>query len=98
MHNDMEQRIADERTHVTDLDSKLDSNRTPYLKGQLRRAGHHLDDALAGLRHASRSSGHTDMWLGFAEMNLQMAAQMRKQVQDLVKKFGGPERITEPGS
>jgi len=51
---DLEQRIAIERETITALDAQLDTNRTPYLKDQLRLAKHLLDDAADGLRHASK--------------------------------------------
>jgi hypothetical protein len=51
---DLEQRIAIEWEAITALDAQLDTNRTPYLKDQLRLAQHLFDDAADGLRHASK--------------------------------------------
>jgi hypothetical protein len=71
---------------------------TPYLKTQLRSASHHLDDASAGLRHGAKA-GPNDaaMWQGFAQLNLQIAGQLRQKVQAAVDKYGGPENIVEVG-
>lgn len=75
MQSDLEQRIANERAAITALDSALDSTRIPYMKSQLRFAGHMLDDAVSALRHADKVQPYdVDMWIGFAETNLQTAA------------------------
>jgi DNA repair ATPase RecN len=94
-----DQQIAEERARINTLDSSLDAKRTPYLKNQLRFAGHMLDDALAALDHASKAEGnYVSMWIDFAEMNIQNANQRRQKVQDVVNKYGGPENIVEGGS
>jgi len=95
---DFRKRIDDERGRISALDASLDASRTPYLKWQLQFAGHLLDDAENGLRHAAQGdSSYKPMWLGFAEMNIQQAGQRRQKVQESVDKFGGPDKITEYG-
>jgi hypothetical protein len=37
------------------------------------------------------------MWQGFAQLNLQIAGQLRQKVQAAVDKYGGPENIVEVG-
>lgn len=94
----LEELIAAERTRITALDSTLDEKRVPYMKRQLRSAGHMLDDATAGLGHAAKAIPHNRaMWHDFVLMNLQIAAQIRQKVQAAVDKFGGPEHIVEVG-
>jgi hypothetical protein len=100
MPNNLEKQIEEERAAITALDSKLDGNRTPYMKHQLRSAAHHLDDAVDGLRYAAKASPNPNdafMWLAFVQMNLQIATQIRQKVQDAVDKYGGPEHIIEMG-
>jgi hypothetical protein len=72
MPNDLLQLIIVERERIRALHSALDAERTPYLKGQLRMATHHLDDAEGALRRAGQGSASNDaaMWMEFAAMNL----------------------------
>jgi hypothetical protein len=99
MHDNLEQQISEERARITTLGSALDSTRTPYLKSQLRFAGHMLDDAVSALRHAEKAQAYdSTMWLGFAVMNLQGATQRREKVQAVVEKYGGPANVTEIGA
>ncbi len=80
------------------LDSSLDANKTPYLKGQLRFALHSLDDAGDGLVHAAKADSKWGAtWLDFAATNIQIAVQLRQKVQAVVDKFGGPQQIKEVG-
>ena len=98
MQSNFEQQITEERARIVALDSVLDSKRTPYLKSQLRFAGHMLDDAASALRHADKAQpNYVAMWIGFAEMNLQAAAQRREKVQAAVDKYGGPVNVIEVG-
>jgi hypothetical protein len=99
MQSDLEQRIAGERASVAALDPVLDSKRTPYLKGQLRSAEHMLNDAVEAVRHANKAHpNYVAMWMGFAEMNFQTAAQLRQKVEAAIDMYGGPELVTEIGS
>jgi len=75
----------------------LDSTRTPYLKRQLRFAGHMLDDAVDAMRLAAAHPNHHAMWIDFAQMNFQTATQLRQHVKAAVDKYGGPERVMEIG-
>lgn len=94
----MDKQIADERARIAALDATLDNQRTPYLKGRLRFAGHMLDDAAAALRHAAQAQpNYVGMWIGFAEWNVQAATQLREKVQAAVDKYGGPEHVIEVG-
>jgi len=96
MPSELEQRILNERAQLLALDSTLDDKRTPYMKRQLRFAGHMLDDATTGLSHAARANpSNAAMWRDFAQMNIQIAAQLREKVRAAVDKYGGPEHITE---
>lgn len=97
MQSDLEKRIEEERALIVSLDSTLDANRTLYMKRQLRFGMHTLDDAVLGLRHAKENPKYEDMWIGFAEMNFQIASQIRQKVQAAVDKFGGPNHIIEMG-
>lgn len=91
-----DQRIAEERAKINALDSSLDAQRTPYLKAQLRFAGHMLDDAMAGLKHASKAEpSYVGLWLEFVEMNIQNATQRREKVKAAVDIYGGAENIME---
>lgn len=89
--------IQDERTRLAALDSKLDATRTPFMKNQLRLASHLLDDAESALGFAKANVGHASMWLGFGEINIRAAAQLRQKVQEYVDNYGGPEHVTEIG-
>jgi hypothetical protein len=96
MQNALKQRIADERTRTSALDATLTFDRTPYLKSQLRFAGHLLDEADDALGHVAKGQADYDyMWLGFAKMNIQHAAQRREKVQELVNRYGGPDNAVE---
>jgi hypothetical protein len=92
---DLEKRIAVEKTQVAALHSKLDDARTPYIKRQLTFARHLLDDAEAGLRNAKATPTHEGMWLDFVAMTIQNANRIRQTVEDVVEKYGGPEKIIE---
>lgn len=93
-----EQRIGEERSRIKALDSSLDPERTPYLKNQLRFAGHMLDDAVDALRFAAKAdSNYGALWTDFAEMNIQNAIQRREKVQALVDRYGGPKKVMEVG-
>lgn len=91
--------MEEERERTAALDSTLHSQHTPYLKKRLRFAGHMLDDAGDGLRHAAKAKTDRDlaMWLEFAAFSIQMAQKMRENVQAAVDKYGGPEHIIEMG-
>jgi hypothetical protein len=98
MPTTLEELIAVERAQVVAVDSSLDEKRTPYMKRQVRFAGHLLDDATAGLGHATNATPQNRaMWQEFVLMNLQMAAQIRQKVQAAVEKFGGAEHVIEVG-
>ena len=99
MPNDLVQRIASERDAISTLDSSLDSERTPYLKEQIRFASHMLDDALSALRLASDArTNNAVLYLTGAEMFLEMATQIRETVQGNVEAYGGSEIIREVGT
>jgi hypothetical protein len=98
MQSDLEERIKSERAAIAALDSTLDSERTPYLKSQLRFAGHMLDDAEAAMRLAVKAAPkYVAMWIGFAGISIQMATDKRQSVQVAVDAFGGPEHVIEIG-
>jgi|GEM_PF-5341039 len=98
MQSDVEERIRGERAQITALDSTLGAKRTPYLKGQLRSASGRLDDAMSALRLAAKAQPeYVYMWLDFAEMNIQTAAQTRQKVKALVDRYGGPDHVLEVG-
>jgi hypothetical protein len=98
MQSDLEQRIQGERASITALDSALDSNRAPYLKSQLRSAGHLLDDAEAAMRLAGKAAPkYVAMWMGFAEISIQMATDKRRTVEVAVDAYGGAEHVIEIG-
>jgi hypothetical protein len=97
MPSDLGKRIEEERARIAALDSKLDANRTPYIKKQVTFAGHILDDAQAGLRHAKESPSHEAMWFDFVEMNIQNAGSVRQRIEAVINKYGGPANIIEVG-
>jgi hypothetical protein len=37
------------------------------------------------------------MWTGFAEMNIQIAEQLRQKVTAVVEMYGGPQHVIEIG-
>jgi hypothetical protein len=78
--------VAAERETTSALNGQI---KTPYLKNQLRRASHSLDDAEAALRHALQANP-TDkgMWINLAQFNLQKATQFRQKVQEYFDKYG----------
>ena len=83
-----------EYPRIVALDSKLDESRTPYLKWQLRLAQHILDDTKSYLRSVKGDTNNS-YWIMFATDCLQRATEKRKQVEETVKKYGGPERVIE---
>lgn len=93
MRSDLEQRIEEERARIVALDSKLDVERTPYAKEQLRLALHFLDDSKSALLTKGGSSSAD--WLTFAKDCLQRAAQKRQQLESVT--LGGDPRIIEIG-
>src|SRR5689334_21048302 len=96
MPNDLGERIAFERDAISTLDSSLNSERTPYLKEQLRFASHMLDDALGVLGLAADArTNNAVLYLTGAEMFLEMATQIRDTVQRNVDAHGGPENVRE---
>jgi hypothetical protein len=76
--------VAAERETTSALNGQI---KTPYLKNQLQRASHSLDDAEAALQHAMQANP-TDkgMWINLAQFNLQMATQFRQKVQEYFDK------------
>ena len=94
MPSNLEKQIEDERARIVALDSTLDAARTPYLKWQLRLAQHFLDDTKAALRDMKGDS-KSAMWVEFAANCLGRATEKRVQVEEVVKKYGGPEHIEE---
>lgn len=98
MNSNVERRIRKERELVTALDCTLDAKRTPYLKGQLRRAADVLDDAVEALRFAEiAESNYVASWTGLAEMNIQVSEQLRQKVKAVVDMYGGPDQVIEIG-
>lgn len=98
MQNNLDQRIKEERALVTVLDSTLDTKRTQYLRGQLQRAADILDDASYALRFSEIAEpNHMAMWTGFAEINIQIAEQLRQKVTAVVEMYGGPQHLIEIG-
>jgi hypothetical protein len=83
-----EKLIAEVRAQLDALDAQLDSQRTPYMKAQLRFAGHLLDDAEVALRHAAEAEepGDKTLWITFANFSVTHA----KQIRDTVQKAGEP--------
>ena len=95
MVSDLEQRIESERKEVTSLDAELNPERTPFLKNQLRRAINILDDSEMALQLSTRAGDKNEgLWMALAETNLEAASQIRKQVQETVYNFGGPDEVT----
>jgi hypothetical protein len=78
--------VAAERKTTSALNGQI---KTAYLKNQLQRASHSLDDAETALRHALQANP-TDkgMWINLAQFNLQMATQFREKVQEYFDKYG----------
>lgn len=65
MQNDLKKQIEDEYARITALDSKLDANRTPAAKEQLRLAKHFLDDAQSSLRDVYEGDASNGGWPNF---------------------------------
>jgi hypothetical protein len=98
MQTNLPQQITEERVRITALDSELDSRRTPYLKSQLQRAVHLLDDANYALQmEANAGARYKGVWVGLAGTLLQTSVQLRQKVQELIDKYGGPSNVTEVG-
>ena len=91
-----EKQINEARARIDILDASLDNQRTPYMKSQLRFAGHLLDDAESAVGHAAKA-GTRDaaMWHTFADSSIQHATKIWKTIQESVEKYGGPANVTE---
>ena len=93
-----EKQIDEIRTRLGALDASLDEKRTPYLKGQVKFAGHCLDDAESALRHAAKASPpDAAMWHAFASFSIQHATQVWDTIHRSVEKYGGPANVIEAG-
>jgi hypothetical protein len=96
MRSDLEQRIDAERREAASLYSELNAERSPFLKNQLRRAMNMLDDSDIALHLSTRAGAKNEgLWVALAETNLEAASQIRRQVQETVYNFGGPDEVTE---
>jgi hypothetical protein len=96
MSNNLEKQIEEEQGRIKALDSKLDAGRTPNLKWQLRLARHFLDDTKSALRDMKGDTSNPH-WVAFASDCLQRATEKRKQVEETVNKYGGPDKVQEMG-
>lgn len=94
MAGNLEKQIEEEYARIVALASELDESRTPYLKWQLRLAQHILDDTKSYLRSVKGDTNNS-YWIMFATDCLQRATEKRKQVEETVKKYGGPENVVE---
>ena len=80
-------RVASERAAVVELNTKLSDS---YIKkNMIRQATNRLDDAETYLRHALKPTTQRDfeMWIAAAELDLQIAAQHRKGLEEIVAKY-----------
>jgi hypothetical protein len=93
-----EKQINEARARIDSLDASLDNQHTPFMKSQLRFAGHLLDDAESAMGHAAEA-GPRDaaMWHAFADLSIQHATQIWKTIQKSVEKYGGPANVREVG-
>ena len=91
-----DKQITDARTRIGALDASLDNQRTPYMKSQLRFAGHLLDDAESAVGHAAKA-GPRDaaMWHTLADFSIQHATQIWKTIHESVERYGGPANAIE---
>ena len=96
MPSNLQKQIDEERERINELRSKLDTGRTPYMKWRLGLAAHILDDGESALRDVNGDSNNSD-WAAFATFCLQLAMEKRKEVEETVNKYGGPENVVEIG-
>jgi type II secretory pathway pseudopilin PulG len=94
MSTDLERRIEAERVRILALDSRLDDQRTPYAKGQLRLALHFLDDTKSALRNFNCDPSNRD-WVAFATDCLRRASQKRLELESVTR--NGDPSIIEIG-
>jgi len=89
---DIRARVARERTVIAELSPKLGD-----LKQLLKHAEHRLDDVegffLGKVLQEPRTPQALAIWLGNAELVLQMAVQQREYVEGLVKKYGADAKL-----
>jgi len=97
MPDNLGKQINEELTRTTTLSSKLDTGRTPYMKWKLRLALHILQDAKDALNDVKGDTRNSD-WYAFAAFCLHLAIEKRKEVEETVNKFGGPDNIEEVGA
>ena len=84
---EIKSKVEAERVVISGLDSAIKDS---YLKERLRRASLSLDDAELFVRKSlqAQTLDHVSMWLNGADTAIQIAAQQRKLVQDIVAKYG----------
>lgn len=87
-----ENQIVELRMRLGVLDALLDEKRTPYLKGQVRFAGHCLDDAESACCHATKASDPMS-WYTFAALSIHHATQIWETIQKLGN--GDPSKLIE---
>lgn len=89
---DIRARVARERTAIAELSPKLGD-----LKQLLKHAEHRLDDVegffLGEVLQERRTPQALAIWLGHAELVLQMAVQHREHVEELVRKYGPDAKL-----
>ena len=94
---DLRNELYEERTILADLEGQLIAS---YMRQWIQRITHTLDDVenffLGSLDRESRTPTAKSKWIGHAEFVFhQIAVPQRKQVQDIVAKYG-PSVIAIP--
>jgi hypothetical protein len=80
-------KVCAERRLISDLDGKI---KDASIKQLLQRASCSLDDVQFLVRSSlqAQTPAYVSMWLSSAEVVVQIAAQQRKVVEDIVAKYG----------
>jgi hypothetical protein len=94
---DLRYKVREERATLADLEDQLKDS---YMRQLIQRATYTLDDVenffLGSLDQESRTPEAESTWIGYAEFVFHhMAVPQRKQVQDIVAKYG-PDVIAIP--
>lgn len=87
-----EKQIGELRTRLGALDALLDEKRTPYLKWQVKFAGHCLDDAESACRNAATANDPAS-WHMFATLSIHHATRIWETIQKLGN--GDPSKVIE---
>jgi hypothetical protein len=90
---------ADEEKSIKHLDGQLSEQRSPYLKARLKIALNSLADIEMLLRLEKEAQPqYVGAWFSVAEGSIATATRIREQVQQLIERYGGADKIVEVDS